>query len=106
MSCSIGVIGAGGWGTALAKVLADKGEHVALWCHGDDSFREITEYRENQTYLAGIILRAIIRAAGSLDEAVENKDLLICVLPSHDVRQELSQVDSKLVHAEPLLCGT
>ncbi len=40
---SIGVVGAGGWGTALAKVLADKGERVTLWCHGADSFRELTE---------------------------------------------------------------
>ncbi len=35
MAREIGVVGAGGWGTALAKLLADKGERVTLWCHGD-----------------------------------------------------------------------
>jgi glycerol-3-phosphate dehydrogenase len=37
----IGVIGAGGWGIALAKLLADKGEQVTLWCHGEENFREL-----------------------------------------------------------------
>ena len=39
----IGVIGAGGWGIALAKLLADKGEQVTLWCHGADTCRDLTE---------------------------------------------------------------
>jgi glycerol-3-phosphate dehydrogenase (NAD(P)+) len=106
MSSGIGVIGAGGWGTALAKVLADKGEHVTLWCHGGDSFREITEYRENRTYLAGIVLPANLSATRSLEEAVENKALVICALPSHVVRQVLSLVAPKLGRAATLLCGT
>jgi len=41
MARAIGVVGAGGWGTALAKVLADKGEQVTLWCHGLASFNEL-----------------------------------------------------------------
>ncbi|MGH7854707.1 MAG: NAD(P)H-dependent glycerol-3-phosphate dehydrogenase [Candidatus Binatia bacterium] len=106
MSSRIGVIGAGGWGTALAKVLADKGEHVDLWCHGGDSFREITEFRENRTYLPGITLPANISATRSVDDAVENKDLVICALPSHVVRQVLSQITSKLGPSATLLCGT
>ena len=71
MPSEIGVVGAGGWGTALAKVLADKGEHVALWCHGNDSFREIVEARENRTYLPGIQLPGNIRATQSLDATIE-----------------------------------
>ena len=38
MSKTIGVVGAGGWGIALARLLADKGEQVTLWCHGADSY--------------------------------------------------------------------
>ena len=105
MSKEIGVIGAGGWGTALAKVLAGKGENVALWCHGHDSYREITESRENRTYLRGVTLPANVRATQSLDEAVEGKFLVICALPSHVVRPVLSQVNAKLGGAI-FLCGT
>ena len=106
MSLGIGVIGAGGWGTALAKVLADKGEQVALWCHGSDSFLEITETRENRTYLPGVPLPAGIHATQSLDDAVEHKDLVICALPSHVVRQVLTRVTAKIDAAATILCGS
>ncbi|HWX76797.1 MAG TPA: hypothetical protein VNY32_04940, partial [Candidatus Acidoferrales bacterium] len=56
MSSSIGVIGAGGWGIALTKLLADKGEPVALWCHGSENYRELIDTRENRSYLPGIVL--------------------------------------------------
>jgi len=106
MSLGIGVIGAGGWGTALAKVLADKGEQVALWCHGSDSFLEITETRENRTYLPGVPLPAGIHATQSLDDAVEHKGLVICALPSHVVRQILTRVTAKIDAAATILCGS
>jgi glycerol-3-phosphate dehydrogenase (NAD(P)+) len=106
MPNEIGVIGAGGWGTALAKVLADKGERVALWCHGGDSFREITETRENRTYLPGVPLPARIDATQSLAKTVEYKDLVIFALPSHVVRQVLAQVTTKLAGTTTLVCGT
>jgi glycerol-3-phosphate dehydrogenase len=54
MPSEIGVVGAGAWGTALAKLLADKGQEITLWCHGDESFRDIAENRENRAYLPAI----------------------------------------------------
>lgn len=106
MPSDIGVIGAGGWGTALAKVLAGKGEQVALWCHGSDSYREISKTRENRVYLPGVTLPDNVQATQSLDEAVTGKSLVICALPSHVVREVLSQVKSQLAASTILLCGT
>ena len=79
----IGVIGAGGWGIALAKLLADKGEPVTLWCHGAESFRELQDDRENRAYLAGIILPSSIEITRSLEVTVADKSLILCVVPSH-----------------------
>ena len=53
MGRSIGIIGAGGWGTALAKVLCEKGNEVTLWCHGEKSYQEIQEKNENCSYQIG-----------------------------------------------------
>jgi glycerol-3-phosphate dehydrogenase (NAD(P)+) len=106
MRSRIAVIGAGGWGTALAKVLADKGENVALWCHGEDSFRTIAGSRENRTYLPGVLLPPSILATRSLEEAVAGKALVICALPSHVVRAVLAPIAANLDHAATLLCGT
>lgn len=106
MSSGIGVVGAGGWGTTLAKILADKGERVVLWCHGADSFREIIDKRENQTYLPGIALPPNLEVTRSLDEAVENKFLVICAVPSHAVRAVFFESAGKLQPETMLLCGT
>jgi len=106
MPSGIGVVGAGGWGTTLAKVLAEKGEQVVLWCHGADSFREIADKRENQTYLPGIALPPNIEVTQSLDETVESKFLVICAVPSHAVRQVFSKSAAKIEPETVLLCGT
>jgi glycerol-3-phosphate dehydrogenase (NAD(P)+) len=106
MSSDIGVVGAGGWGTALAKILADKGERVTLWCHGADSFRQIVETRENRAYLAGISLPAEITVTQSLGEVVSNKRLVICAVPSHVVREVFCRAMNDLAQTTMILCGT
>jgi len=106
MPSDIGVVGAGGWGTALAKVLADKGERVTLWCHGADSFREIVGTRVNRSYLPEILLPTNIKATQSLDETVSDKHLVICAVPSHVVREVFAQVASSVAAETIILCGT
>ena len=106
MANGIGVVGAGGWGTALAKLLADRGEHVTLWCHGADSFRELHERRENLTYLPGIPLPANIEVTQSLDGTLNGKSLVICAVPSHAVREVFSAAIGKVPTTAMLLCGT
>jgi glycerol-3-phosphate dehydrogenase (NAD(P)+) len=106
MASEIGVLGAGGWGTTLAKVLADKGERVSLWCHGFASYRGIAEQRENPVYLPGITLPANICPTQSLEQAVVRKNLVICALPSHVVREVISPVAAKFAADTIVLCGT
>ena len=106
MSSDIGVVGAGGWGTALAKILADTGERVTLWCHGADSFRQMVETRENRAYLAGISLPAELTVTQSLGETVSNKHLVICAVPSHVVREVFSRAMDDLAQTTMILCGT
>ena len=106
MSSDIGVVGAGGWGTALAKILADTGERVTLWCHGADSFRQMVETRENRAYLAGISLPAELTVTQSLGETVSNKRLVICAVPSHVVREVFSRAVDDLAQTTMILCGT
>lgn len=106
MSSDIGVVGAGGWGTALAKILADTGERVTLWCHGADSFRQMVETRENRAYLAGIFLPAELTVTQSLGETVSNKRLVICAVPSHVVREVFSRAMDDLAQTTMILCGT
>jgi glycerol-3-phosphate dehydrogenase (NAD(P)+) len=103
---SIGVVGAGGWGTALAKLLAEKGAAVTLWCHGEASFRELTELRENRTYLPGFRLPANITITQSLELTVRDKVIIICAVPSHAARAVFSKIVGRLGPQTILVCGT
>ncbi|HEY1374295.1 MAG TPA: NAD(P)H-dependent glycerol-3-phosphate dehydrogenase [Candidatus Binatia bacterium] len=102
----IGVIGAGGWGTALAKLLAEKEHDVTLWCHGEQTFRDIRQDKQNPAYLPGIKLPAAIKATRLLDEAVQKKDALFLAVPSHYFRAVVGaaapNVDGKAI----LACAT
>jgi glycerol-3-phosphate dehydrogenase (NAD(P)+) len=106
MPSDIGVVGAGAWGTALAKILADKGERVTLWCHGADALTAIVETRENRAYLPNIPLPSNLKATQALGATVSHKQLVICALPSHVVRQVFAQAASSIAAETMILCAT
>jgi len=81
------VIGAGSWGTALAKLLADKGEEVTLWGHRPEHLDQIQRDRENRRYLAGFSLPENLRLEKDLATAVRAADCVLMVIPSHGFRE-------------------
>ncbi|NVN98962.1 MAG: NAD(P)-dependent glycerol-3-phosphate dehydrogenase [Geobacteraceae bacterium] len=88
---SIGVIGAGSWGTTLADLLAKKMHKVTLWAYENELVEEMQSKRENSIYLPGIRLCDNLNFTGSLEEAVSNKDLVLFVVPSQVLRRVLSE---------------
>jgi glycerol-3-phosphate dehydrogenase (NAD(P)+) len=101
-----GVIGAGGWGTTLANLLAHKGLGVTLWCHGDRSYRELQDTRENRSYLPGVVIPDTVEVTRSLHAAVTDKELIWCVVPSHAVRQVMTEARSYVNSKTIIVCGT
>ncbi len=89
MGRAIGVIGAGGWGPALAKLLCEKCDEVTLWCHGEATFREMEAKGENVTYLPRVPLPRQLKITRSLKEMVPEKEVLLFAVPSHLVREVL-----------------
>jgi glycerol-3-phosphate dehydrogenase (NAD(P)+) len=91
------VIGAGAWGTAVAKVIAEKGCKTALWCRREEQAAEINSAHANSRYLAGIRLPECLSATSSLASAANGKDYLILAVPSLfllDAAKELLTVPS------------
>jgi glycerol-3-phosphate dehydrogenase (NAD(P)+) len=86
MTETIGVIGAGAWGTALAILLAEKGHDVALWMYEKDLAEEAARTRENRVYLPGFTLPQSLEVTSSLETAVRDKPVILSVVPSHTVR--------------------
>lgn len=82
----IGVVGAGSWGTALAKLLADKGFGLDLWVFETEVKQDIERLRENRVFLPGFTLPEGIVPTNDLKTAVADKDLVLVVVPSHCMR--------------------
>ncbi|HEY2986886.1 MAG TPA: NAD(P)H-dependent glycerol-3-phosphate dehydrogenase [Candidatus Binatia bacterium] len=106
MGRAIGVIGAGGWGTALAKLLCEKGHDVTLWCHGEENCREIQQNRENRFYLPGISLPPALKVSRSLKEATDAKAAIFLALPSQYVREVLQRAAPEVPRGSILACAT
>lgn len=86
------VIGAGSWGTALAKLLSDKGIGITLWAHRQEHVEEINTSRENLTYLPGFKLNDNISATADIREAVSGQQVVVMVVPSHGYRDVFHQL--------------
>ncbi|MEN8140850.1 MAG: NAD(P)H-dependent glycerol-3-phosphate dehydrogenase [Thermodesulfobacteriota bacterium] len=88
----IAVLGAGSWGTALAKLLSDKGLEVKLWAHNPEHLDAIARDGENNRYLAGFPLGLNLQTVPELDEAVAGAGVIVMAVPSHVTRALFRQV--------------
>src|SRR5690606_3523578 len=85
----IAVLGAGSWGTTLAKVLADAGRDVVLWARREDVARAVREDHRNHDYLPHVELPPTIDATSDFDQALIGADAVVLGLPSQSVRSHL-----------------
>lgn len=79
---TVGVIGGGSWGTALAIHLARAGRTVRLWAREPEVVQGIRTARRNPFYLSEVDCPAGLHASGDSEEVVQGADLIILVVPS------------------------
>ncbi|SKF65692.1 Glycerol-3-phosphate dehydrogenase, NAD-dependent [Mycobacteroides abscessus subsp. bolletii] len=84
------VMGAGSWGTALGKVLADAGHDVRLWARRSELADEINATHRNSVYLSDVDLPASLVATGVADEALQGAELVLLAVPSQSLRANLT----------------
>ena len=82
----IGVIGAGSWGTALATVLAGKGNQVRIFDVDEQHLHRMESSRENTDYLPGVKLDENISFAYTTEEAVKDADAVLFSAPAQHFR--------------------
>jgi glycerol-3-phosphate dehydrogenase len=81
---TVAIIGAGSWGSAVAKNIAESKPYVTviIWAYEKSVASSINSINENSEFLPGIKLPANITATNSLKEAVEGADVVILATPS------------------------
>ena len=102
----IGVIGAGGWGTTLANLLAEKGFEVDLWVREQKVLEEIKNTHINSVFLPDVKLVDRLKPVKSFEEAVVEKELILMVVPSHVFRKVLKGVERYLNTEMGLMAAT
>jgi len=77
------ILGAGGWGTAVARTLANAGHEATLWARDPKRARAIEGVQENEKYLPGVRLPIPpLRVASDLGEAIQSAEAVFLAVPS------------------------
>ena len=86
------LIGAGSWGTALSRLLADNGHEVTVWSVDENEIRMLSTEHEQKDKLPGVKLPETIQYTLNLEEAMKGKDLCVVAVPSPFVRSTASKM--------------
>lgn len=99
MTEKIAVLGAGSWGSVLAKVLVENGHEVALWSNSQAQVDELNQQHTNAKYLPNLIYPEALKATTDLKAAVKDAGTVLFVVPTKVIRlvaQQLIEVLEEL----------
>ena len=102
MNRQIAVIGAGSWGTALARLLAQKHTDVSLWVRQPQSAEKMRLTRQNEAYLPGITLPDNLHITSDLTQ-LYTSGVLVMAVPSHAMRKMACELSGKIASDAILL---
>lgn len=99
---TIGIVGGGAWGTALAQSAATAGRKPVLWAYEYETISDINDHHQNRTYLPGVTLDRAVRATGKLRE-VAAADALLMVAPAQHVRSVAAELAPHVPQGRPVV---
>jgi len=99
---TIGVIGGGAWGTALAQTLVAAGREVVLWAREPEVVADISGQHANGTFLPGVSLDPRLEATGDLAVATA-RDIVLLVSPAQHVRSTAKAMTASLKPGTPVV---
>jgi len=86
----VATFGSGSWGTASSLVLADAGNDVTMWARRSELCGRINRSQRNDDYLPGVELPTGIRATHDPAEALDGAEIVVLVVPSQTLRENLA----------------
>lgn len=80
------VLGSGGWGTALAVMLAKNNHDVTLWSFMQEEYENLARDRENKQFLSGVAFPKNLKLTYDMSLA-KDAQLIVMATPSFAVAQ-------------------
>jgi len=101
----VALLGGGSWGTTVGSLVA-RNAPVTLWARNSKTVDEINSFSTNEVYLPGATLHKGLSATDNLVSAVENADVVIMGIPSHNFRSVMQQVAEHIRPWVPIISLT
>ena len=99
---SVGIIGAGNWGTTLALYLNQEGIKVTLFEPVKERVENLSKYRENKEFLPGYMIPRDIIITANPKELTDISDFVFFVLPSH-ILKDIAGVFGKYINGDKIV---
>jgi glycerol-3-phosphate dehydrogenase (NAD(P)+) len=99
------VLGAGQWGSTMAQVLCDAGNHVLIWGRNQEVVDEINNRHTNTKYLDQNVLPSGLKATSDLTEAFNYSNIYVLAVPAQTLRENLKSW-KPLVQPEAMFIST
>lgn len=92
----ITLCGGGSWGTAIARLLSNKGHELNFYIRNKEVIEDIRKNKENTKYLPGAKLKKEINFTNNLDSVLEDIDVFIIAVPTSSIREVLTSIKDKI----------
>lgn len=103
---TVGVLGGGSWGTALAELVARNGHRALVWTIEEDVADSLRRDQVNEKYLPGLKLNRRVSATTDLREVLESGSTILSVIPSKAVRSVAVEASAHLRPSHVLISAT
>ncbi len=88
--------GGGSWGTAIARLLSNKGHKVNFYIRNEQVIEDIKKNKENSKYLPGAKFENEINLTNDLESVLNGIDAFIIGVPTSSIREILNKIKNKI----------
>ena len=89
---NITLCGGGSWGSAIARLLSNKGHKVNFYIRNKSVIDDIKKNKENSKYLPGAKFKNEINLTNDLDSVLEDIDVFVIAVPTSSTREILERI--------------